>query len=136
MSDNGDGDEREEGPSIGVYEGERNELKERHGKGKNTFPNGDVYEGQYVSGKRQGLGSYIWKGTYSYSTGGKKKGIWVNGTLSGPGEIIHEDHKVSGHFLNNFEMKMPAQLSFPKVGYSKTIANPALAGLSAPVAVE
>jgi radial spoke head protein 1 len=70
MSDNGDNEEREEGPSIGVsisfllqiYEGGRNDMKERHGNGKNVFPNGDVYEGQYLSGKRHGSGLYIWKG--------------------------------------------------------------------------
>jgi hypothetical protein len=37
-------------------------LKERHGKGKNLYPNGDVYEGQYAKGKRHGKGVYTWKG--------------------------------------------------------------------------
>jgi hypothetical protein len=56
--------------------------------------------------------------------------------LSGPGEIIHNDHKVSGVFLNDSEMEMPALLSFPKIGYSKSVANPALLGLSAPITAE
>ncbi len=45
-----------------VYEGERNAQKQRHGRGKNTFPNGDVYEGEYAKGKRCGKGTYTWKG--------------------------------------------------------------------------
>lgn len=65
MSDNesesGDKNEKE-----GVYVGGRNEIKERHGQGKNIFPNGDIYEGQYVSGKRHGQGTYIWKAGHRY----------------------------------------------------------------------
>ena len=41
-----------------TYEGERNDAGERHGQGKAVLPNGDVYEGQYVSGKRHGIGTY------------------------------------------------------------------------------
>ena len=36
------------------YEGERNAKEERHGKGKATFPNGDMYDGLYEHGKRHG----------------------------------------------------------------------------------
>lgn len=36
------------------YEGERNELGERHGHGKARLPNGDTYEGKYEHGKRHG----------------------------------------------------------------------------------
>ena len=46
---------------IGVYEGDRNEEGERHGHGRATFPNGDVYEGEYSFGKRHGKGSYRYK---------------------------------------------------------------------------
>lgn len=58
----------------------------------------------------------------------------MKGVLSGPGEILHVDHKVSGVFLNDNEMQMPAQLSFPKVSYTRSVANPTLLGLSLPVA--
>ena len=37
------------------YEGERNELGERHGMGKAVLPNGDLYEGTYLYGKRHGM---------------------------------------------------------------------------------
>ena len=46
---------------IGVYEGQRNDHGERHGHGKAHFPNGDVYEGEYLHGKRQGFGKYRFK---------------------------------------------------------------------------
>ncbi|KAJ3277905.1 hypothetical protein HK104_002851 [Borealophlyctis nickersoniae] len=187
---------KEEGPSIGTYEGERNDNKERHGKGKNTFPDGDVYEGTYVSGVRSGQGVYKWKatgarysgeykenvrdgegyfvypdgskyrgefrkgkrhgmgmyvyangdsyqgqwendqkhgqGTYTYhATGSQKKGNWVAGILSGPGEIIHADHKISGIFANNDRMEMPARVTFLTTGFSKEIKDPALVGMEA-----
>ena len=33
--------------------------KRPNGKGKTVFKNGDVYEGEYVKGKREGYGTYI-----------------------------------------------------------------------------
>ena len=39
-----------------------------NGKGKTVFRNGDVYEGEYVKGKRQG------EGTYTFSDGEKYVG--------------------------------------------------------------
>lgn len=41
-------------PPHKTYEGERNEAGERHGKGLATLPNGDIYDGYYANGKRQG----------------------------------------------------------------------------------
>ena len=52
---------------IGVYEGDRNEQEERHGHGKCHFPNGDVYEGEYLHGRRNGFGIYRFKmGRYEF----------------------------------------------------------------------
>ena len=39
----------------GVYTGEIKGRKP-HGKGRTVMKNGDVYEGNYVKGKRQGIG--------------------------------------------------------------------------------
>lgn len=39
---------------IKEYDGERNDLGERHGKGKAVLPNGDIYEGNYANGQRHG----------------------------------------------------------------------------------
>jgi len=46
---------------FGEYDGERNEAGERHGTGKATLSNGDVYEGQYEKGQRHGEGVYKFK---------------------------------------------------------------------------
>ena len=55
-----DEDEEEEDQplNLGTYEGERNEKEERHGRGKAILPNGDIYEGEYLEGKRHGFGNY------------------------------------------------------------------------------
>ncbi len=113
MSESG---EHPEIPSIGVsvglmqlYEGQRNEAKLRHGKGKNTFPNGDVYEGDYVNGKKHGNGIYRWnkevggalyKGNYSegerngvglmvFPDGSKYHGAFVKGKRTGLGVLVY-----------------------------------------------
>jgi radial spoke head protein 1 len=46
---------------FGEYEGGRNEAGERHGEGKATLPNGDIYEGNYANGQRHGHGTYKFK---------------------------------------------------------------------------
>lgn len=38
--------------------GERNETGERHGAGKTRLPNGDMYDGDYKYGKRDGTVSH------------------------------------------------------------------------------
>jgi hypothetical protein len=50
----------------------------------------------------------------------KKTGVWANGILSGPGEIVHADHKVAGNWLSNEKMGVPAKIVFPN-GYVKEI---------------
>jgi len=40
------------------YDGEYNEKNQRHGQGHAEFHNGDLYDGQYESGKRHGRGVY------------------------------------------------------------------------------
>ena len=61
---------------IGIYEGDRNEQGERHGHGKCHFPNGDVYEGEYIHGRRNGYGVYRFKsGRYVLKTSSAKHGL-------------------------------------------------------------
>jgi radial spoke head protein 1 len=94
------------------------------------YPNGDVYQGEWENDLKHGFG------TYTYANGSKKKGTWNNGQLLGAGEIIHADHKLSGIFFNDSDMKMPVQISFA-CGYTKVVANPALVGMQpAPIAAE
>jgi len=58
MSSDEESVEDEGAPYLGEYEGDRNENEERHGKGKAKLPNGDIYEGEYLHGKRHGHGTY------------------------------------------------------------------------------
>ncbi|KAJ3395940.1 hypothetical protein CcCBS67573_g09247 [Chytriomyces confervae] len=67
MSEDGDEEVKDEAPTLGTYEGERNEAKQRHGKGKNIFINGDEYDGSYENGVRSGYGVYKWKGGARYT---------------------------------------------------------------------
>eukprot|EP00761_Pharyngomonas_kirbyi_P011979 gb/GECH01012005.1/.p1 GENE.gb/GECH01012005.1/~~gb/GECH01012005.1/.p1 ORF type:complete len:329 (+),score=121.45 gb/GECH01012005.1/:1-987(+) len=46
---------------IGIYGGERDEFKLRHGEGKAYYNNLDYYEGEYVEGKKEGTGKYIFR---------------------------------------------------------------------------
>ncbi|XP_035998215.1 radial spoke head 1 homolog isoform X1 [Fundulus heteroclitus] len=102
MSDRGSDDFDDEHSKLGEYEGERNEAGERHGVGKATLPNGDIYEGAYQNGKRHGHGAYHFKngaryvgdyaqnkkhgqGTFFYPDGSKYEGSWVEDLREGHG---------------------------------------------------
>ena len=52
-----------------------------------TYSNGDVYEGQFVKGKRQG------EGTIKFSSGKEATGEWQNGALvaSETDGVVKED---------------------------------------------
>ncbi|XP_076546518.1 radial spoke head 1 homolog isoform X1 [Osmia lignaria lignaria] len=92
----------EETNPLGLYEGERNEKGDRHGRGKALLPNGDMYEGQYCKGLRHGPGLYVFKngarydgqyrqgvkygqGTFWYPDGTRYEGEWKRDTKYGFG---------------------------------------------------
>jgi hypothetical protein len=81
---------------------EGNEIT-RTGKGKLKWPNGDVYEGDFVNGDRTGKGKYTWsngdvyegdfvkgdrtgKGNFTYTDGDVYEGDYVNGDQTGKGK--------------------------------------------------
>ena len=76
----------------GVYTGERNDGKLRHGKGRIDWPNGDFYEGDFNDGLRSGKGVYSCKGGKHIYEGewklGKRHGqgveSWPNGQTVTP----------------------------------------------------
>ena len=68
-----------------IYEGERNSAGVRHGKGKNTYPGGDTYEGTYVDGKRHG------KGLYQFKNGARYIGEFSDGMKHGNGKFYYPD---------------------------------------------
>ena len=43
----------------------------KHGKGLETYPNGSVYQGEFVNGKREGKGFFKWPNGEEYD------GEWV-----------------------------------------------------------
>ena len=77
-------------------------------KGKYIFPNGDVYEGDFIDGKRTGKGKYIFsngdvyegdvidgkltgKGKCTWSNGDAYEGDMVNDKMHGRGKFILSD---------------------------------------------
>lgn len=55
-----------------------------NGKGKTVFKNGDVFEGEYVKGKREGYGIYM------FPDGEKYEGQWFQDQQHGKVSIIYE----------------------------------------------
>ncbi|KAI8910640.1 hypothetical protein DFJ77DRAFT_441920 [Powellomyces hirtus] len=94
MSDAGSEAEGDAAPTIGTYEGSRNDQSERHGQGKMTFPNGDIYKGGYATGTRSGSGTYKWaKPVAVYS------GEYAEGKRNGEGRLVFPDGSVyAGQF--------------------------------------
>jgi hypothetical protein len=49
--------------TIGIYAGSRDEFNQRSGCGKAIYANGDVYDGEFFEGKKNGQGHYTFKST-------------------------------------------------------------------------
>lgn len=83
-------DEEGEGltDTIGLYEGERNEAGERHGKGYALLPNSDQYDGEYRNGFRHGQGTYYFKKGHRY------EGNWKQGLKHGIGKFYYPDGSI------------------------------------------
>lgn len=81
------------------------------GKGKKVYSNGDVYEGEYVKGKRQGHGVYTFtdgesyegdwyddhqhgRGIYCFANGNKYEGFWYKDFQEGSGIMYYHNGDV------------------------------------------
>ena len=65
-------------------------------KGKLTYNDGSVYEGDLVNGKPHG------KGKLTYIYGSVYEGDWVDGEQTGLGKMTYPDGKVDeGRFMNS-----------------------------------
>jgi len=64
------------------------------GKGKATYPNGDVYEGSFVEGVRQGKGTYKCR-----ATGDTFEGSWENNLKTGLARVTY---KKRGGFYHGY----------------------------------
>lgn len=71
--------------SKGVYVGEYNDQKKKHGQGKFTFENGDIYDGNWRENKRHGSGKYQW------AKGNIYHGDWVEDKREGKGKMEWPD---------------------------------------------
>ena len=61
----------------------------------NTWPDGAVYDGDFVNGQRQGHGKY------TFADGGQYEGAWKDGRYDGFGECTWEDkRKYRGEWRN------------------------------------
>lgn len=74
-----------------TYEGDRNENGERHGKGKARLPNGDIYEGQYKHGYRNGYGKYVFRKLKGKSRNACYMGHYENNKKNGQGTFLYPD---------------------------------------------
>lgn len=81
-----------------VYEGKTNKNGEPHGKGKVTWDDGDIYEGEFYNGDYHGVGKLIFEdgeiyegefkkgfmcgnGQITYPNGSVQYGVWEDDTL-------------------------------------------------------
>lgn len=72
-------DEEEGFKKVATYEGNYADGK-KHGIGKMTFPNGDVYHGEWKENKMEGEGTYTYAKTKDIYSG-----AWVDGKKAGAG---------------------------------------------------
>lgn len=81
---------------LGEYEGERNEMDERHGFGRAKLPSGDTYEGYYENGKRHG------KWVYRFKIGARYMVYYMEGKKNGEGVFLYPDgSKYEGSWIND-----------------------------------
>ena len=61
--------------TVDKYEGDYNEEGKKHGKGKMTYVNGDIYEGDFKDNKMNGVG------TFTFASGGVYEGDYQDENL-------------------------------------------------------
>jgi hypothetical protein len=90
------------------YEGEYNEEGKRHGKGKYTFADGRVYEGDWKDDMRNG------RGRITYSSGYIFEGNWNNDISDGGGMITFPNgyNLDVGDFEDRMITRLDEYLSF------------------------
>ena len=79
-----------------VYDGPTNDVGERHGKGRLTFANGDVYEGDFAHDQMHG------QGRYEYHNRSVYEGSFYEGQQHGQGTYAWSDGRTKyvGPFAN------------------------------------
>ena len=81
----------------GTYEGAYDKDGKKHGKGVYRYPDGAVYEGDYINDKRNGGGKYV------YSDGDVYEGDWHDNMKNGRGKYVFSDgDKYEGDWKDSF----------------------------------
>lgn len=82
-------------PQGGVYTGQAREDGQPHGRGTQTWPDGTVYNGNWVSGAAHG------KGKLTKADGSGYEGNWVEGRKHGLGfERLADESEYRGEFAD------------------------------------
>jgi radial spoke head protein 1 len=79
---------------LGIFQGARDQERNKNGLGQTLFPNGDMYVGQYKANRREGTGTYCWQ-----TTGILYTGQWRNNLRCGVGRIVYPD---GGRYLGSW----------------------------------
>jgi hypothetical protein len=77
-------------PNGGVYEGETRNGKP-HGKGKYTYANGDIYEGDFAYNKYSHEGEPHGKGKMTFTNGDIYEGDFFDSRITGKGKYTYTD---------------------------------------------
>lgn len=98
-------------PSGDLYEGELHN-DERHGEGRCTYANGDVYFGSWVHGQRHAR-----DGTITYARGGSYAGGWARDQREGDGSLTLPDGRVANGMWAEGALVGEATLQLPSGGW-------------------
>lgn len=63
----------------------------KHGKGVYKWSNGDIYDGEFINDKRNGLGVYFWS-----EKGGTYRGEWKGDRMNGYGRLTKDGIDIIG----------------------------------------
>jgi hypothetical protein len=82
-----------------VYEGEVDDNFVRNGYGVYKYYNGDIYEGEFVDGRRHGDGEYL------YTDGSIYRGQWRNDLKNGQGNFKFDNFEFDGVWVDDNLLK-------------------------------
>jgi len=102
--DNNNSSPINKGPKITPkYEGEQKEGM-RHGKGKQIFEDGSIYEGEWKNDKREGYGEYTWQKEWNFTYNYNYKGHWKNDLQDSTGVLYLNGYVYEIGFFRNDDL--------------------------------